>query len=899
MTLTSGTRLGPYEIQSPLGAGGMGEVYRARDTKLNRDVAVKVVPEQFISDPERMTRFEREAQVLAAFNHSAIAAIYGLEDSGHTRALIMELVEGPTLAHRIGRGRMPLEEVLSIAQQIAEALEYAHEKGITHRDLKPANIKVTPDGGVKVLDFGLAKVLQGDAGTGSDPSNSPTFTSASTQAGMILGTAAYMSPEQAKGKAVDRRTDVWAFGCLLFEMLSGKRAFEGETVTETLANVIKEDPKWQDLPPETPQLVRELLRRCLEKDPRRRLQAIGEARIAVQDTLTAPKETSSSATAARSSGPSKSVVPWAIAAILTVALGLALAAWWNERGRPAQAEVQFELGLAPGDSLNLEGHSPIAISPDGTQVAYALHHGSTTQLYVRSLDRLDATPVAGTDGAYGPFFSPDGQWIGFFAGGKVLKVPVSGGPVVELCSTGAAIQPRGASWGTDGQIYASTSATGGLVRLPAAGGNPQPATTLDEQKKERSHRWPQVLPDGKHVLFTVGTLDSPEYYDDSEIDVVDVATGKRNVVFKGASMALYVPTGHLVFARGGQLYKVPFDAARMQATGDATLLLHDVSGDSTTGAAFFSISGTGNLVYVRGVQANDQSVLAWADSSGVVTELAAPPHEYRDIQLSPDGRHVAVGISERTLDGWIYDIANKTLNRLTFEGQNQAFIWTPDSQRVVFTSNIAGQYYLKSVPADGSGPPESLIGGTPTQLLAHSVSPDGKCLSYTSLSNTRAPLMMMLPLVGEHKPVAFSATDSAGTRARFSPDGRWLAYTVRQAAHMDVFVQPYPPTGGRWQISTEGGDEPRWSRDGKELFYRDGNDSVMVVPVDTKSGFKAGATRLFFKGLHRPAGATENYSVSPDGHRILILRPVQGAQPSSVVMILNWFDELQRGGERR
>ena len=682
MALLPGTQLGPYEIVAPLGAGGMGEVYRARDLKLNREVALKILPEGLAADPDRMMRFRREAQVLASLHHSNIAAIFGIEDASGSPALAMELVEGETLAERIALGPIPIEEILPIARQVADALEFAHEKGVTHRDLKPANIKIAPDGTAKLLDFGLAKVLDPAVSSSSDPSSSPTFTNAHTQPGMILGTAAYMSPEQAKGKPVDRRTDVWAFGCVLFEMLTRRRAFDGETVTDALAAIIRAEPDWSLLPASTPPGVRQLLHRCLQKDARQRLQAMGEARIVLEEAISAP--TGATPNVLAHPGPPSSqassrsfTLIWALSALAMLATVAALAGWWRVTHPETEPVRRFDVTLAPGEAFNFEGQSPIAISPDGKRIAYALRRGASAQLYVRTLEQLKATALAGTEGTLGPFFSPDGAWIGFIARNHLLKVPSIGGPVVDLGTVNG--NNRGASWAPDGSIYIALSATAGLDRVPAAGGRTQPFTTLDPAKKERTHRWPQVLPDGKNVLFTVGSADSPEYYDDAEIDAASTTTGQRTVLLKGASRGFYVPSGHLIYARGGELFAVPFDATRLRVTGTPVSIVQNVAGDTSSGSSFFDVSHS-DLIYVSGPSINERDTLAWVDRSGTVRNAPAPPHHYRDLALSPDGQRAAFAIAEHTQDIWVYDFRANTLNRRTFEGQDLAPVWTPGWQ---------------------------------------------------------------------------------------------------------------------------------------------------------------------------------------------------------------------------
>jgi serine/threonine-protein kinase len=869
----------------------MGEVYRARDLKLNRDVALKILPESLANDAERMSRFRREAQVLAALNHANIAAIYGIEDSGATHALVMELVEGETLAERIARGRIPLEEALPVARQIADGLEWAHEKGITHRDLKPANIKLTPEGNAKLLDFGLAKVLDAGPVASSDPSASPTFTSARTEPGLILGTAAYMSPEQAKGKAVDRRTDIWAFGCVLFEMLTGQRAFDGETVTDALAAVVRAEPEWPRLPASTPLRIRELLRRCLQKDPRQRQQSIGDVRIVIEETL-ANKSDAVLPVAPGLHEPADRASRWLVpvlATLLVVALVTAALGWWKA-SRSAERPVQrFEMALGPAESFNFEGQSPVAISPDGKRVAYVLRHGPSALLYIRALDQLKAEAVAGSEGAIGPFFSPDGSWIGFFARARLLKVPATGGSIVDLCPVEG--NTRGAAWGTDGYIYFVPGATVGLQRIAAGGGQPQPFTALRAEAKERTHRWPQIMPDGKHVLFTVGSADSPEFYDDSEIDAVSLETGQRAMILKGASRAAYVSPGHLIYARGGALYSIGFDPVRLQTNGAATPVVTNVAGDTSSGAAFFDMSG-GDLLYVTGPSINEHGSLIWANENGKIEEVEAPLHHYRDLTLSPDGTQVAFAIAERTQDIWVYDFRNRTLNRRTFEGQCLAPVWTPDGKHLLYQSSIGGgRGQINIIPSDGSSPAQALSESErSTQRLPMSVSPDGK---FATLGSASPSSINLLSLTGDHQVITLSGPNDGGMTPMFSPDGRWIAYTAAPNADFEVFVQPYPPTGGRWQASSQGGHWPRWSGDGKQLFFVDGNNDIIRVTISTKNGFQAESAKLFYKGIYMPPGSTSNYAVSYDGTRVLMMKPADGPQvPSQMVIVLNWAGEL-------
>src|SRR6516164_5937294 len=649
--LRSGTKLGPYEILAPLGAGGMGEVYRARDTKLNRDVALKVLPEAFARDAQRMARFRREAQVLASLNHPNIATIYGLEESNGNCALVLELVEGPTLAERIGRrdtltpgpspggrgesktespsspvergeskkqGDLPspsgrgwsrvagpgegaafaigLDESLHIVKQIAEGVEYAHERGIIHRDLKPANVKVRPDGTVKILDFGLAKALEETPAAGSI-SDSPTI-SAATREGIILGTAAYMSPEQARGKTVDRRCDIWSFGAVLFEMLSGKQAFAGEDVSHTLAAVIMSEPDWSSLPGHLPKQLEGLLRRCLTKDPKQRLQAIGEARIVIEEALTGSPEGGAVGEPPVQPAPPpawRRALPWTLAAISTLVLLALIVGNVMRAPRPPTRPIRLVVTLPPGDRLAVGNTPVVALSPDGSRLVYVASHGGSTQLYLRSIGRFEAAPIPGTEGAESPFFSPDGQSVGFFAEGKLKTVSLSGGAPRTVCSVSAG---RGASWGSDGTIILAPFLTSGLFRVSALGGTPTPLTTPDRKKGEFSHRWPEILPGGNEVLFTIWT--GIFNLDKQRIGVLSLRTGERRVLFEGGTYARYVPSGHLVYARAGELLAVPFDLNRLEVTGPPVSVVEGVSTVVILGVAQFNFSRDGAFAYVPG-----------------------------------------------------------------------------------------------------------------------------------------------------------------------------------------------------------------------------------------------------------------------------------------------------------
>jgi len=647
VTLSTGTRLGPYEILAAIGAGGMGEVYRARDTKLGRDVAIKVLPEAFARDPERLARFEREARVLASLNHPNIAAIYGFEQSDGIPFLVLEYVPGETL-----RGPLPVSEALRIAGQIAEALENAHEKAFVHRDLKPANIKVTPEGKVKVLDFGLAKAFTEET-VGSDPSQSPTISAGPTRTGMILGTAAYMSPEQARAKPVDKRTDIWAFGCVLYETLAGRQVFPANSVADAMTAILGRDPDWQALPLATPPKIRDLLHRCLQKELNRRLRDIGDARIEIEETLAgavAVPQTTKPPGAARWR-------PVAIGVCAAVAIGVALWAPWRGDSAP-RAVIRTAVVLPPSDRFRTEAQPAVAISPDGARLVYSASRGGRTQLYFRQLDQFEVTPIAGTEDAGGPFLSPDGEWVGFFAGGKLKKVALRGGPPVTLCD---APNGRGASWGPDGQIVFTPAASLGigLWRVSASGSEvtPQPLTTPDAKKGEASHRWPYILPGGESVLFTSWGGGA---FDASRLAVLSLKTGERRVLLEGGHSAHYASSGHLVFMRAGGLWAAPFDLARLQVTGPHSPMLNRVVTAAATGAGHYSFAANGTLVYIPG-GAESGSSLLWVDRKGVSRPLTQARRVYMFPRLSPDGGLLAVTIIEgANTDIWVYDLGRDT-----------------------------------------------------------------------------------------------------------------------------------------------------------------------------------------------------------------------------------------------
>jgi serine/threonine-protein kinase len=887
LVLNAGTKLGSYEITATIGAGGMGEVYRAHDTNLGRDVAIKVLPETFARDAERMARFGREAKLLASLNHSNIASIYGFEDSGSTRALVMELAEGPTLADRIRQGPISIDEALPIARQIADALEYAHERGVVHRDLKPANIKISRDDSVKILDFGLAKAVQGEASE-SDMANSPTLSHMATQTGVLLGTAAYMSPEQAKGKPVDRRADIWAFGCVLYEMLTGKKTFGGDAVAETLASVLKNEPDWSLLPAATPMRVRVLLQRCLQKDAKQRLRDIGDARISLDEALSGAPE------AAMPHAVAKPVwrrhLASAVACIAAAAVG-AIAIWiWKPSSAPSTKPVtRFTITIPPDQQLAELPQPSLALSADGTHLAYVATHSAVRQIYIRAMDSTESKPVSGTEGATNPFFSPDGQWLGFFADGRLKKVSVTGGVGQTLAD---AVNPRGASWGKQGIIIFNNLGSG-LLRVSDAGGTAESVDFPGTPKipGEISTLWPEFLPDSKAVLFS-------SYTQPQGIVLQRIGTVGRQILIQGqpATMPRYLPSGHLVYVLAGSLMAAPFDLKRQQVVGAAVPVVQGVLESSIPPAPEYSVSDTGSLVYVSGNSAATYSRLVWVTRNGVEQPLAAPLREYDQPRLSPDGRRIAVNILESGNNQvWLYNLDRGTLERFTFEGSsNQWPVWTADGKRIIFQS--AGNIFWQL--ADGSGGLERLTGPSGFAVPVSSAA-DGQLLAYIELNGGSATgNAVWVMRLSDHKRERFTSSQIFTDAPQFSPDGHWICYASEESGRREIYVQPYPGPGGKWQISTEGGTEPQWNRNGRELFYRDG-DKMMAVDINTQGGFAAGNPRQLFEGRYLKNSSTyarPNYDVSLDGQRFLMLKPVEQEQtaPTQINVVLNWTEELKR-----
>jgi serine/threonine protein kinase/Tol biopolymer transport system component len=892
VAIQPGTRLGTYEVTSHIGSGGMGEVYQAHDTKLGRDVAIKVLPDKFARDFERLARFQREAKLLASLNHPNIATIHGLEQSGDTHYLVMELVPGETLRDRILReGALPITEALTIGKQIAEALEAAHnsEKSIIHRDLKPANVKVTPEGRVKVLDFGLAKAFVAEPST-EDISNSPTLSALPTMQGVILGTAAYMSPEQACGKPVDKRTDIWALGCVLYELLSGKQAFPGQNTTEVLADVVKAEPDWRILPSFTPVEIRGLLQRCLRKDSLRRLRDVGDARIEIDDALAAASSGEQASSADARSRLRRTPL-WAGVAVLSFVVAVSGIALWSLR-RPSPAApgipIRTTISLPEDQELVLNddnGAYTLGISPDGKSLVYAARQAGRSQLYLRPLDQFEARLLPGSDGARYPFFSPDGQWVAFFAEGKLQKVSVMGGEPLTICEV-PPVGRGGGSWGPDDMIVFSAGSPPGLWQVSGGGGAPKALTEPDGARGEPGHFWPQFLPSGKNVLFSIGPTGP------GGLAVLSLETGKwRRILATQAKQARYVSTGHLLYAQEGALRAVAFDLGKAEPVGSPVPVLDPIFDAPNAGGTFFALSQNGTLAYVPG---GTEYSLVSVDRQGRVMPLTQERQGYRFPQLSPDGKRVAVTIDpsdQGNSNIWVYDIERGTQTRLTVAGHSIVSDWRPDGTRLAISSSKAGSMNLFLQPADASGNAEQLL-SRPANDYPDSWSPDGRFLAFEEDNpNTGADLWMLY--VVDHTASPFLVTASNESQSTFSADGHWLAYRSDESGRDEIYVRPFPGPGGEQQISSEGGSYPVWSRNGKELFYRRGPE-VFAVAVDTQRGLAAGKPQLLFEGRSLlGSGADQSFDVFPDGQHFLMIKSAleQGTQ---INIVVNWFEELKR-----
>jgi Tol biopolymer transport system component len=897
MALAAGARLGPYEILSALGAGGMGEVYRARDTKLGRDVALKILPESFTHDPERIARFRREAQLLAALNHPHIAQIHGLDEASGSQFLVLELVDGETVADRLKRGPLPVDEALPIAKQIAEALEAAHEKGIIHRDLKPANIKLRSDATVKVLDFGLAKSFEQTPLPG-DLTQSPTVRSpAPTLGGVILGTAAYMSPEQARAKAMDKRTDIWAFGCVLFEMLTGKTPFEGETLTDTVAAIVKNEPDWHALPLGTPVLIRSLIARCLRKDPAQRLHDIADGRFQIEEVLNDPV------------GPAAVVVParkhreraaW-IAAVLVLGTAVFFAA------RPSITSSSGGLITFPvfppertvfSAAINTTVNVPsFALSPDGHALAFSAEApGARPTLWLRSMDQMGARQLAGTEDAEDPIWSPDSRWIGFFADGKLKKIAAAGGPVQVIVQ--ASTDFRGGSWGPDDTILFG-SGREPILSVSAAGGPTTPVTAIDASRQEGTHRTPQVLPDGHHFLYSIfgGRTDQNGVYAGS----LDGKT--KRLLIHGYTSAIYAPPGYLLFVDGDTLLGQAFDAEHLELKGQPFLVAEHV-GRTTAFMSAISASRTGTIAYAGILSQNSR--LAWIDREGnPLGSTGTPEGDYADFRLSPDETHLAASLVDprtNALDIWLTDLARSSTSRLASGGLVTASaLWSPDGTQLTFRSNRKGfiEFYQRSTAGGGNDRLVlSLEAIRAAQIPSNNLvptdwSPDGRQIMFSVPAPAFGNDLWLLPLGEEGKPAKFIASPAEEMHGNFSPDGRLVAYTSNESGKFEVYVETVPRSDRKWTVSTSGGYEPRWRTDGREIYYLAEDRKLMAVSVGAGPSF--GIPKPLFQ-TRVPAGVNPNrthYVPSRDGQRFLVNMALD-APISPITVVVNWTATLKK-----
>jgi serine/threonine protein kinase len=909
--LSAGQRLGAYAVVAPLGAGGMGEVWRATDTRLGRDVALKLLPAAFASDPDRLARFEREAKLLASLSHTHIAGLFALEEAPldgsatPVRFLAMELAEGEDLAERLKRGAIPVDEAIAIAKQIAEALEAAHEKGIVHRDLKPANVKVSADGHVKVLDFGLAKAWsnEGNGATeSSDWSQSPTLARTGTAAGLILGTAAYMSPEQARGKRVDKRADVWSFGVLLFEMLTGKRLFDGETVSDVLAAVLTREPQWNELPATTPAAVRRLLRHCLERNPKNRQHDIADARVALEEVVSGIPDDAAAASPPGTLPLWRRAAPWAtLAGVLALTQSLVLWAPWRQTQPPISLRLSVELGAET--ALATGAGTAAILSPDGAVLAFVGQKAADarSQLYVRRLDQLQASALSGTEGARDPFFSPDGQSIGFFAGSRLKKIGITGGAVVTLCD---APDSRGGSWAEDGSIFFSEREQR-LARVRATGGSPEPLTEPDPAAGEFMLRWPQALLGGKAVLFTA--LSASGDIDDANVVIQRLPAGPRKIVQRGGFHGRYLGSGHLVYVHGATLLAAPFDLERLEPTGEPAPVMEGIA-SNFFGGAQFAFSARGTLAFLRGQSLDLTVPILWMDREGTAEPLRAVPANYANVRFSPNGRLLAMDIRENNqTDLWVYEWGRDTMSRLTSDpGEDERPVWTPDGRRIAFASargdKVTTNLYWQR--ADGTGEAERLTESRNRQYPS-SWHPTGRFLAYDELNPETSRDIMILPLEGDEasgwkpgKPTVFLNSPFIEGHAAFSPDGRWLAYISTESGRREVFVRPFPGPGGKWQVSTGGGTFPTWARNRKELFYRASDGTLMVAAFAAEEdSFNAEKPRPW-SPAHIPFRAgIRTFDLHPDGQRVAVPRAVEEqavVKQDKVILIQNFFDELRR-----
>ena len=890
--------LGHYRLESQLGAGGMGVVYRATDTQLGRQVAIKLLHDSFAQDPERLARFGREAKLLASLNHSNIATIHGLEEANGVTFLVLEYVPGETLAQRLVKGPLPLRLALEVGRQIAEGIEAAHEKGVIHRDLKPANIKITPDGKVKVLDFGLAKALEEARPRGTE-ADAATIEADMTCAGTVMGTPAYMSPEQARGTPVDKRADIWAFGCVMYEALTGKRTFPGDSTTDVLVGVLDREPDWGALPATTPENVRSLLRRCLTKEPQSRLHDIADARLELEDTLAG--RVAATVTVPRRRRAGTPLLAGVATGLVIGAIALGIWAWRSAVPAPPPRVVRFSIDLPPGQRIVPSWDTHFTFSRDSKTLLYLANAVTgIVGLHERRLNDVESRLLPDGQALRNPIYSPDGRWLATVVWNKALlvKIPLGGGAPLPIAPVEMMFH---GDWGSDGYIYWTNQLIGAVIRTPDNGGKNEPVTELDVARQERTHRYAKLLPGDKALIFTVGS-GGIDTYDDARIDAFDLATKKRTPIVQGGTSPRYSPSGHIVYARAGSLYAVPFDTARLEATGMPAKVLDGVLMSINIGSAYFDISPAGDLAYAAGPTEHGDRTLQWVDRQGKAAQLPLPARSYLNPRISPDGKRLAVEVEGVNHDFYVYDFDRAVMTNMTNNGVSHAPIWTPDGKHIAFRSWKGGKMTLWWMPADRSAQPERLLTKIEGWQQAVSFSPDGKNLVFDQSSLGR-PAVWVLPMDGDREPRPLRATEFPEGAGKFSPDGKWLVYCSMESGKAEIYVQPWPGPGPKIQISSEGGMDPVWRPDGKEIFYRNGT-KMMAVAVSTQPSFQAGRPQSLWEGdyMFGPSSGcgikgttTTSYDVSPDGQRFLMIRESdQKLYATKIVVVLNWVEELKR-----
>lgn len=907
MPLASGAKLGPYEIQSPLGAGGMGEVYLARDTRLDRTVAIKILASHLSSSPELKQRMEREARAISSLNHPHICHLYDIGSQDGTDYLVMEFLEGETLGERLRRGALPLSDVLKIGIAVAEALTVAHRQGIVHRDLKPGNIMLTRSGAM-LMDFGLAKSAHsGVAGAATSApllSAARTLSDASpmsplTSVGAIVGTIQYMSPEQVEGKEIDGRSDIFSFGAVLYEVVTGKRAFEGKSQLSVASSILEKEPEpISTLKPMSPPVLDRTIRKCLAKHPDERWQSASD--LATQLSWIADASATGTAGAARGAGRSANWAHfgWLLSGLLALLLIGVFARIASHRIKTAGPVMRFSIPLPEGDALGgtWYWYPNVAISDDGSQIAYVTHHGGNSQIYLRRIGEATPRAVPGTERADMPFFSPDGQWLGIYSGGRIKKVPLAGGPTVTIAETAF----KGGTWGADDAIYFGNGA--GLMKVAASGGTPQKVTTLDLKRGETDQVYPEMLPGGKALLFTVRNMQQPSF-DEADIGVVKLATGERKILVKQGTDAHYVASGHLVFMRAGVLMAVPFDADKLEIKGSPVPVVEKVLENPRIGAGQYAASKNGLLVYIPGGVTYGEHEMVFVDKTGNTKPLTSNKRPYEDFTISPDGKYLAITIEGPVTNTWIHDIARDTETRFNFGIENRDPTWTPDGKRIAYSGYKDGKYAILWKPLDGSALEEPLL-LKDNSVDAWFFSPDGGTLLYADWQFEGALNIGVLPLQDrQHAKTIFPAKYNVEW-AILSPDGKWIAYDSDESGRPEVYVAPYPSLEPRERISTDGGLHPLWAPDGRDLYYRMGTTAeemeqrflgqksrVMAVSIETKPTLKVGQPRMLFEGPYFESG--HDIAITPDGKGFILIRENDTTGPKEIEVVVNWPEELK------